>query len=225
MPVSALALRNCRLFAQAPDAVVEQASAHMEIIHLKRREVLRINDRPFRGLGVVLQGRLQAIDHTIDGREVALTTIEPDGVFGVAHLIAPHPVEMTWMAVSPTSLAIMAPTAAFELLKNADMSLRVATDLAQQVCEFLGWQKILSVHPVSARLCAWLIWNAAGSRELTIPTHAELAWRLNTTRESITRILQRLQADDVLRRDGDRWLVESPSALEVLARGEAGASP
>lgn len=207
-----------------PDSLMESASLQMEIVNLKRRQVLLIGGRPFRGLGVVLQGRLQAIDHTIDGREVALSTVEANGVFGQVNLIAERPIDMTWIAVSATTLGVMQPQAAIGLLQNADMSFRVATDLAQQVCEFLSWQKILSVHPVSARVCAWLSWTAAGKPELIFPTHAELAWRLNTTRESITRTLQRLQADDILHRLGDRWKIQKPAALEELARGEAGAA-
>lgn len=221
MPVSALALRNCPLFAQAPESIVEQASQQMQIMHLKRREVLLISGRPFRGLGVVLQGKIQAVDHTIDGREASLATIESDGVFGQANLIAARPIDLTWVAVSPSTLAIMPPPSAMAMLTDADMSLRFAKDLAQQVCEFLSWQKILSVHPVSARVCAWLAWSAIDRSALTIPTHAELAWRLNTTRESITRTLQRLQADSILRRDGDSWLIENAAMLTELARGES----
>ena len=222
MPVSSLALKKCALFANAPDTVIEQASLAMDIIHLRRREVLQVGTRAFRGLGVVLQGRLQAIDHTIDGREVALASIEANEVFGQANLIATHPIDLTWVAMSSTTLAIMQPKAALILLKNAEMSFRIASDLAQQVCEFLSWQKILSVHPVSSRVCAWVVWSAAGKRELMLPTHAELAWRLNTTRESITRALQRLQSDEILQRDGDRWLIENPLILNELARGETG---
>lgn len=222
MPVSSLALKKCAFFANAPDTVVEQASLAMDIIHLRRREVLQVGTRAFRGLGVVLQGRLQAIDHTIDGREVALASIEANEVFGQANLIAIHPIDLTWVAMSSTTLAIMQPQAALNLLKNAEMSFRIASDLAQQVCEFLSWQKILSVHPISSRVCAWVAWSAAGKLELMLPTHAELAWRLNTTRESITRALQRLQSDEILQRNGDRWLIENPLILDELARGETG---
>lgn len=224
MPVSGLTLRNCDLFAQAPDAVVDQASRQMDILHLKRREVLLLDGKPFRGLGLVLQGRMQAIDHTIDGRELALMSIETGGVFGQANLIAPRPIALTWVAMNPTTLAVMAPDAAMALFQHAQMSLHVATDMAQQVCEFLGWQKILSVHPVSARLCAWLLWHATSSNMVSIHTHAELAWRLNTTRESITRVMQRLQADGILRREGELWCVADPDKLRELAQGETRAT-
>ena len=53
-----------------------------------------------------------------------------------------------------------------------------------------------------------------------VPAHAELAWRLNTTRETVTRVLQRLLTDGILRRDGDLWLIERRDLLSDLARGE-----
>lgn len=221
MPVSGLALRSCPLFARAPEELVEQASRQMEIVHLKRREILLSAGAPFRGLGVVLQGRVQAIEYTIDGREVALTSVESGGAFGQASLMAPRPIEMTWVAMSPATVAVMAPREAVALFRHAPMSLQLATDLAQDVCEFLSWQKILSVHPVSARLCAWLLWNMSGEGLVEIRTHAELAWRLNTTRESVTRVLQRLQADGILRREGEMWRAVGRDRLAELAKGEA----
>jgi len=192
----------------------------MDILQLKKREILLINGAPFRGLGVVLQGRLQAMDYTIDGREVALTTVDSTEAFGQANLIAPRPVDLTWVAVSQSVLAVMPRQAAIELLHISEMSMQVATDLAQQVCEFLSWQKILSVNPVSARVCAWLNWAASGNDTVVIPRHAELAWRLGTSRESITRSLQKLQTEDILRREGDYWLIENAAALSQLALGD-----
>ncbi len=224
MPVSGLALKQCAFFADAPEALLQRAAQLMELVQLKRREVLLTGDLPFTGLGLVLQGRLQAIDYTIDGREVALSTIEPGGMFGQASLLAPRPVELTWVASSPTTLAVMAQAEAQSLIEDPLMSLRLARDLAQQICDSIGWQKILSVHPVSARVCSWLLWHFGNSSQAGFPTHAELAWRLNTTRESVTRTLQRLQADQMLRRDGELWQLADRDGLRLLAQGEGRAA-
>jgi hypothetical protein len=47
MPVSGLALKQCALFMDAPEALLQRASQLMEIVQLKRREVLLTNDLPF----------------------------------------------------------------------------------------------------------------------------------------------------------------------------------
>ena len=127
---------------------------------------------------------------------------------------------MTWVATNPSTLAVLSPESAMALLGDPQISRRVAGEMADQLCEFISWQKIVSVHPVSARVCAWLLWQTTGSPSVTVMTHAELAWRLNTTRESITRVFQRLQADEILRRDGDSWLVSRPERLRELASGD-----
>lgn len=224
MPVSGMALKECAFFAELPDALLMQTSQLMKIVQLKRREVLIVGERPFTGLGLVMQGRLQAIDYTIDGREVSLSTIEPGGIFGLASLLAPRPVELTWVAQNLTTLAVMSQADALSLLEEPLMSMRLARDLAQQVCDSIGWQKILSIHPISARICSWLLWHFSNSNQADLPTHAELAWRLSTTRESVTRALQRLQAAQVLRREGELWHLVDREALRILTQGEGKAA-
>jgi CRP/FNR family cyclic AMP-dependent transcriptional regulator len=221
MPVLDLALRACDLFSQAPEGVLKQAAQDMDIVNLKRREVLLRGGRPFSGLGVVLQGRLQAMDRTIDGREVALQTIEERQTFGQANLLARQPVELTWVAVAPCAVAVMSADQASRMLQDSTMSLLAARDLADQVNDYLGWQKVLSVTPISSRVCAWACWAAQGRRELDIPKHAELAWRLNTTRESITRTFHRLQAEGLLSREGEIWVIANPTALAQMAMGDS----
>jgi CRP-like cAMP-binding protein len=221
MPVSELALRSCKLFSDAPQEVLEQASQQMEIVQLRRREVLTYASKPFRGLGVVLQGRIQAIDQTLDGREVALQTVEASEAFGQVNLLATQPVQMVWIAAVSSSVALMSTDAALRLFQNGSMSFAAARELADQVSESLGWQKINAVTPISSRVCAWLCWSAGTSSLLDIPKHAELAWRLNTTRESITRTFQKLQADGLIEREDEQWRIIELSALENMAMGDA----
>lgn len=220
MPVSELVLRGCHLFASAPDALVRSASGDMDIIHLKRREVLEPGGRSFRGLGVVVQGRIQSIDQTLDGREVALQTVDPGDAFGQVALLASQPVHMVWVATAPSAVAVLSEEKALALFDSAPMAMLAARGLADQVSEFLSWQKIMSVTPISSRVCAWICWAAGKKDRLEVPKQAELAWRLNTTRESITRTFQRLQAEGLLQRDESAWAILKRPDLELLALGE-----
>lgn len=220
MPVSELVLRGCSLFAGAPDDLVKRASEDMEIIHLKRREVLQPSGRRFMGLGLVLQGRIQSIEQTLDGREVALQTADVGESFGQVALLASLPTDMVWVATAPAAVAVLPRDKALALFESAPMGLLAARGLADQVSEFLGWQKVIAVTPISSRVCAWICWAAGPLNQLEVPKQAELAWRLNTTRESITRTFQRLQADGLLQRDETTWLILKREALELMALGE-----
>ena len=55
---------------------------------------------------------------------------------------------------------------------------QTARELARQVSEFMGWQKILSVTPISSRVCAWLCWAAGGRDQVVAAATALLdrAW-------------------------------------------------
>ncbi|MHB1114141.1 MAG: hypothetical protein ACYC03_13160, partial [Acidovorax defluvii] len=85
MAVNLIALASCGFFANASPAAVQFAAANMQLVHLKRREVLGDGKSPFNGLGVVLQGNLQAVDLTLDGREAALLTVGLHETFGHAN--------------------------------------------------------------------------------------------------------------------------------------------
>jgi CRP/FNR family cyclic AMP-dependent transcriptional regulator len=219
--VSVLALAPCGFFTHTTPAARQFAAAHMRLVYLKRREVMGDGAQPFDGLGMVLQGSLQALDLTLDGREAALMTVLQYESFGHANLLAARPVALTWVASSgSTTVAVMPSEQAQELMQFPEVALGVARLLAQEVCDLLGWQKIQSVNPVSARVCAWLQLQTNPGLASRLPTHAEIAWRLNTTRETVTRVLQRLLTEGVLLRDGEVWLVAQPALLRDLARGE-----
>nr|WP_291351458.1 hypothetical protein [Acidovorax sp. 16-64-162] len=102
----------------------------MNLLHMRRREVLHPGaqpGQPFAGLGVVLQGGLQAIDLTLDGKEVGLMNVGPHEPFGHTLLLAERPIELTWVASSnPTTAAVMERDKALQLLAFPEMMAMVA---------------------------------------------------------------------------------------------------
>lgn len=220
MPVSTLVLKQNAFFSTLSEASLQWTAERMDIFSLKRRQTLLTGGSAFRGLGMVLSGRMQAIELTLDGREVALKTVEQNGLFGQEDLLARTPLSLHWTAPAAASVAVMGLKSAMELIQQPEMLRALAADLAQQLNDQLQWQKILSANTVAAKLANWIVFSAAGKVEVSLPTHAEVAWRLNTTRESVTRVLQKLQADGVLVREDGKWLIRRVNALRDLAKGE-----
>lgn len=217
MPVAVLMLQQSSVFAKAPPDVLVALAEQMDIVNLRRREVWMNADRGQLGVGVVLQGRMQALDHTLDGREVALVGAEVGQVFGHVDWLAPAPTPLTWAAAAPCSLAWLPHNRAQVLLDSAALCLALARHLAQQLSDQLAWQKLLAVTPIGARVCSWLLWQ--DGQDHAALTHAQLAWRLNTTRESVTRTLQRMQTDGWIARDGEQWRLLNRDALLRAAQG------
>lgn len=223
MPVSALVLKTSPFFAEAPQAALAFAAERMQLQTLRRREVLPPDGGAFDGLGLVVHGSVQAVDLTIDGREAALVSAAPGEVLGLAQLLAERALPLSWVASQgPATVAVLARPAALALLQMPEMGLRAARWLAQQLSDMAAWQKFLGLHPVGARVCASLLHVMQADGSLRLPTHAELGWRLNTTRESVTRMLQRLLQDGVIAREGERWRVRDVAALQRLARPQEG---
>lgn len=221
MPVALAAIQGCTFFQDVAVEVVQSAAKEMVLHHLRRREVLG-GSAGFAGLGVVLSGTIQAVDATADGREVAMLTVGVNEVFGVAELLAARAMPLLWIAgVSGTAVALLAATPALGLLAQPSVALQAAKMLALQVCDAQGWQKVRAMHPISTRVAAWINWQAASDGALRVPTHAELAWQLNTTRESVTRVFQRLMAEGVLSRDGEGWRLANSAALADWLAGKS----
>jgi CRP-like cAMP-binding protein len=216
-------LVQCPLFSALPVMHLGELAERMQIVSLRRRELLG-GPSGFNGLGVVLSGTVQSVEETADGREVVLSTVEAYQPLGLAELLAQPLALPTWIAGAPgTAVGVLGRAHALEMLRQRDVAWDVARTLAQRICDLQGMQKILSIHSVPARLAAWLHWQCGGREgKLRLPTHAELAWQLNTTRESVTRVLQRLSADGLLRRDGELWQVANPDALAVWGAAGGG---
>lgn len=222
MPVALAVLTQCPLFAGLSSELARFCAEQARLVSLRRREALvDAQGRPFDGLGLVLGGGVQAVDLTGDGREVALVSALPFESFGLAELLAQRAVPLNWVAAAPsTTVGLLERQAALEALARPELAIRAAANLAQRVCDTQSLQKVLTVHPVSARVCAWLVWRRdPATRLVELPTHAELAWQLNTTRESVTRVLQKLLQDGVIERLDEQWRVASEPGLAEWARG------
>lgn len=221
MPVSTVILLQAAFFDQCPPGVLAFAASRMELIELRKREVLQPHGQPFDGLGLVVQGSVQAVGLTLDAREVAVQTAQAGDVLGLEELLAPRRDPATWVAsTAPATVAVLPRSDALQLLEMDTMALRAARWLAQALSDEKTWHRLLGVHPVLARVCACLLRLMQPDGTLRLPTHAELGWRLNTTRESVTRTLQRLQQDGVVQRRSEGWVVVDEAALRRLARPE-----
>jgi CRP-like cAMP-binding protein len=221
MPIALAVLTPCSLFTGLPPEVVKPWADRMRLVSVRRREAVTTESgEPFDGLGIVLSGAVQSIDLTGDGREVALATAAAHEPFGLAELLASRVTPGHWMASNPsTAVGLLTSRDALEMLAEPVFALRAASRLAQHVCDVQSLQKVLTVHPVSARVCAWLRWQGEGAAGVVqVPTHAELAWHLNTTRESVTRVFQKLFSDGVIAREESGWRIADWSALTEGSR-------
>jgi CRP/FNR family transcriptional regulator len=110
------------------------------------------------------------------------------------------------------------------------VALAMLKTLARRVRHFAGIVSDLAFRPVAERLARHLEASVAGpiksgtSLELTL-TQAQLAARLGTVRELVTRAFSQLEERGVISRERSRVTVRDPARLAALARGDEDAGP
>jgi CRP-like cAMP-binding protein len=190
-----------------------------------KREVVLQKEEPSSSLSFLLEGRLQGLDFTSDGREVGLYFINPGDYFGEVALIdnKKQPEFVTALARSHVVTLpkdIIRPVL-FGVPKIAEaLCRRLASRLRQDTAH----RRILGLPNPLQRVCAQLelMWESQGTQTLIAhaPTHQELAIMVNSSRETVTRVFQLLQGRGVVERDGNALQVLQPDFIRQVASGE-----
>ena len=112
------------------------------------------------------------------------------------------------------------------MLSTPAVAERVTTRLAERLRTVSAQRTLLGVPNPAQRVCAQLIQLsvkiADGRMVIThAPTHQEIAIMVNTSRETVTRVFQVLQARGILKREGNQLRVEDTRYLNDVAEGRA----
>jgi len=234
MPVPATVMSQLPLLAGLPAVTLAHLAAHASERHFAKREVVLHKGTEGAFLCFLLEGRLQGVDFTVDGREVGLYFVNPGDYFGDIALIdgQPHPIYVT--AVSRSRVVFVQRDLIRPILfAHARMAEVLCTSLARQVRQISGQRRILGMLNPIQRVCAQLELLITTQDSVVwvrnAPTHQELAIMINASRETVTRVFQLLQSRGVVERSGNDLRVDNAGFLRDMAAGrkptEAAAEP
>jgi CRP/FNR family cyclic AMP-dependent transcriptional regulator len=175
----------------------------------------------------LLDGRLQGVDMTLDGREAGLYFVEPLDFFGELSVIDQLPAPEFVIALAPSRFVMISASSLHQLMTlfPAVTNLLNAR-LARRLRESLAQRTLLSMPTPAQRVCAQLVQlshantNSQAPNVANAPTHQEIAIMINTTRETVTRVFQKLQAQGIIKRDGSSLHILNISYLQQVANGE-----
>jgi CRP/FNR family cyclic AMP-dependent transcriptional regulator len=180
------------------------ALARSRVVRASKGQALLAEGDRSTDVFIVVEGRVQSFLYLSNGREISLCDIGEDEIFGHVAAIDEDPRGASFVAMTDVRLATMSridfmaaidasPGAARWLLRQLTGRIR---RLNERVFE-------LSTLNVSARLhCELLRLAAQSPTGLDIrpaPTHAELANRIGTHREAVTREIRALTAQNIVR--------------------------
>lgn len=226
MPILIPILQGLRLFDQLPPEKLARVANHMNERRAERREVIIKRGETGVGLGFLIEGRLQGVNFTLDGKEVGTDFIEKGDFFGELSVIDGRPAPEYVIAVAPSRVTFLDRDHARELMFASPRSAEaVATRLAERMRRVASHRAVLALPSSFQRVCAQLSLLAQqgvdGRRVIVMPpTHQEIAIMVNTSRETVTRTLQFLLGQKVVVRTGNELVVQQPGTLQDAADGK-----
>lgn len=178
---------------------------------------------------LLFEGRLQGVDFTVDGREVGLYFIEPGDFCGELGVFDHGPQPEFVIVLSPAMVVCVPIDALREaMLAHPEIVTSLGERLARRVRQMTQQRSLLGMPNISQRVCyqLWLLVpeaDKANMKDAVIknpPTHMEIAIMLNLSRETVTRVFQTLQTQEIVKRDGTtRLIVPDLPTLRALAEG------
>ena len=219
-------LQGLRLFDQLPIEKLAQAASTMTERRVERREVIVKRGDKDAGLGFLIEGRLQAVNFTLDGKEVGADFISNGDFFGELSVIDGRPAPEYIIAVAPSRVVFLERQRARELMFSTPSAAEaVASRLADRLRKAAGHRAILALPSSFQRVCAQLAALAQQTAQGNVvisapPTHQEIAIMVNTSRETVTRTLQFLQSMKVVSRAENVLVVLLPDTLRQAADGK-----
>jgi len=224
-------LKQTELFRSLDDSVLDVLAKHSVIKRLGRNEILFLAGEPAKGLYVIASGSVRAFRTSADGREQiihverAVTTIAEVPVFDDGNYPS------TVAAEEPTTLYFLSKE---QILKTAyeypQLALAAVKIMAARLRRCAELVETLSLREVGQRLARLLLDEARdhgtetpeGTKIKLQLTHNQLAARIGTVREVVTRMLIRLQEQGLIIHEGKDILIPELKTIAAYAEAEDG---
>lgn len=217
-------LRKIPLLAELSEEDMARVKADIRIRQYAKREVVLQKGASGDSLLFLLNGSLQVVDITEDGRAIGLRMLAPGDFFGEIAVINGAMRSASVVALSPVLVALLPRQTALHLFAHspsvANHMLRFLAAKVQRDSEF---RALLSIHNTSRRIYTFLdLLKEKKDGDLhvveNLPTHQDIANMINTSRETVTRALLTLSQQGIIQKGTHRLIIVDPAALQKLAQ-------
>jgi CRP/FNR family transcriptional regulator len=191
---------------------------------VRRGQLLFLEGDRADGFYLLLSGKVRLYKASPDGREQTLHVIGPGQSFADAAVFGDQKFPANCSVLEDSLVALVPRVEFMEMLAESPvMSLKIISSLSAFLREFNQIIENPSLKEVSARLATYLInlYHQAGQETFNLPTtKGELARRLGTVNETLSRNLRRLRHDGLIKVDGRRITILDPVRLSEAAASE-----
>ena len=218
------ALAGFELFRDLPCDALSSASRRCKWRRYRAHQIILGHRDESREVFLIVRGQVRVTFFSKSGREVSFRDLPAGEMFGELSAIDGLPRSCAVVAITDTMLAIMSAGLFWDLLRAHDTVnarilgrlTRLVRSLSERVVEF-------STLTVQKRIRAELLRlgreTAPGQKRAVIfpaPTHAELASRVSTHREAVTRALGELARAGIVEKRCGTLVIGDVDALAAL---------
>jgi CRP/FNR family transcriptional regulator len=220
-------LREERLFCNLPVESLRVFDSIKQLTTYPKGAVLFLEGQAPRGIFVVCSGQVKLSMSSSEGRTLILKIVEAGEVVGLPATISGRPYEVTAETQSPAQLNFVRRDDFLDFLRTSpDAGLRVAQELSQKYHSACRELRLLGLsESVGEKLARLLLdWASRGTlgdknevRVRVSLTQEEIAQQLNTSRETISRLLTDLKHKKIITVKGSLMVIHKLTELQSLA--------
>lgn len=219
-------LQNLRNFAELPEDVQQTITASATHRHFDAGQVIYVEGEHAESVYILESGWVKATRMTREGREQAMMFLRPVAVFGDIAVFTGTSYPGTVVALEDVEVWVIPAQTILDLIKQHPMfAMAIIRHLGERVLHFISLVEDLSLRSVEARLAHSLLLNAElHDGQLIVPrrewtTFDEMAVRLGTVRDVLSRALKTLEAENLLRVEKQAIVLLDPKGLEERGGG------
>ncbi len=206
---------------------IEAQEAIMKVAvfrHFDAGQVIYIEGEPPTFVYILEKGWVKATRMSHEGREQGMLFLRPVEIFGDIAVFTETTYPGTTTALEDVDAWAIPSLELLELVKRyPDLALMIIRKLSQRVLYYIGLVEDLSLRSVEARLAHTLLHHAElRNGQLVVPrriwtTFDEMAVRLGTVRDVLSRVIKALEADGYLRVEKKAIILLDPKGLAERA--------
>ncbi len=216
-------LKNSVLFQNLSENDLKKISLKFDIVELGMGETLFYEKDPSNDMYIVLHGKVKASLFDEQGNELVLAELGPGEFIGEMGMVDQLPRSATVLASEPSKLARLGREAFFKIVRdNPDIAINVIKALVARLRRADDMIEALAFRNVESRIVKLLldVAKAKGVKEngmfrIRKMTHKDIASRIGSSREAVTKAIKALTFKKVIVDSGNFWLI-SPTAEEDI---------
>jgi CRP-like cAMP-binding protein len=218
-------LSQIALFASLTEPEIQALGQRAVERRFQPDEMLFWEGEPCAGIFLIVEGSVKIFKTSPGGREMMLALETAPSTVAELPLFDGGPYPASVRAVGPVNTLFVNKNDFQQVCRQyPDVALKILAVVGRRLRHLVGVVEAMTFGSVTQRLARMLLDAAAqaNATEFDLPiTHAEMASRLGTVREVVSRNLARFRAEGLVRVQGHRVAIVDRDGLEREAEAQA----